>query len=126
MLTLAGFEIPEEKVVAWQLIMATENHLLVDINPDIVLHSAIVRADLHALADPLQTFYNFNKIMKESMAIYHIDEYEFAKNSEMFMKGLYNRVLSNSIVDSKHQVFYEDVLRGIASTIDLSRILRGL
>jgi len=108
------------------LIMATETHLLETGNLP-RQYSAIIRADLHGLADPVSTFYNFGSIMKESMFLYDIDECEFAKNSEMFMNALYDRVhdtMNNDIYD--HRDFYHDVLGGIDSTIQLSKIIRGL
>ena len=87
--------------------------------------SAIIRADLHALTNPLDTFYNFQSIMDESMNLYKIDEVTFADNNIKFMGGLYDRVQKNMETDPDHREFYKDVKRGIVSTINLARILKG-
>jgi predicted metal-dependent HD superfamily phosphohydrolase len=102
------------------LILATEKHYTT--YPS---YSAIVRADLHALTSPLDTFYNFQSIMSESMYLYKIDEVTFADNNIKFMSDLYKRVDMNVDLDSIHRDFYKDVKRGIVSTINLSRILKG-
>lgn len=111
------------------LIMATEKHSIT--YPG---HSAIIRADLHALTDPLKTFHNYNLILKESMYLYKIDEVTFAENNIRFMggnplggddQGLYGRVEKNMETDPNHREFYKEVKRGIVSTINLSRILKG-
>lgn len=110
------------------LIMATENHSVT--YPG---HSAIIRADLHALTNPVQAFRNFNLILEESMSLYKIDEKTFAENSIRFMggdplggdQGLYGRVEKNMETDPDHREFYKEVKRGIVSTINLSRILKG-
>lgn len=102
------------------LIMATEKHYVT--YPG---WSAIIRADLHALTSPLDTFYNFYAIMNESMYLYKIDELKFADNNINFMTDLYRRVEMNMDLDSTHREFYKDVKRGIVSTINLSRILKG-
>ena len=87
--------------------------------------SAIIRADLHALTSPLDTFYNFQSIMDESMNLYKIDEVTFADNNIKFMGGLYDRVQKNMETDPDHREFYKQVMRGIVSTINLARILKG-
>lgn len=88
--------------------------------------SAIIRADLHALANPVATFYNFHLIMKESMWLYDIDEYTFAENNIKFMEGLYDRVSLNMIADEpEHVEFYDKIIQGIRSTANLSKILLG-
>lgn len=114
------------------MISATFDHL-------IHVHSssgekAIIRADLHALANPVDVVYNYLSIMEESMQLYKIDEKTFAENNIRFMggnpisgndRGLYGRVEKNMETDPDHREFYEDVKRGIVSTINLSRIIRG-
>lgn len=102
------------------LIMATEKHSVT--YPG---HSAIIRADLHALADPVQTFRNYKLILDESMHLYKIDEKTFADNNIKFMGDLYKRVEKNMETDPNHREFYKEVKRGIVSTINLSRILKG-
>lgn len=111
------------------LIIATEKHSVTYPSS-----SAIIRADLHALTDTVQTFHNYNLILKESMCLYDIDEKTFAENNIRFMcgspfggdyRGLYGRVEKNMEKDPDHREFYKDVKRGIVSTINLSRILKG-
>lgn len=102
------------------LIMATETHTVTYPSS-----SAIIRADLHALTSPQDTFYNFYSILNESMYLYKIDEMTFANNNIKFMGGLYDRVEKNMEKDPEHREFYKDVLRGIVSTINLARILKG-
>jgi predicted metal-dependent HD superfamily phosphohydrolase len=87
--------------------------------------SAIVRADLHGLTKPLTTIQNFVNIMKESTALYGIDETEFARNSEKFMNELFWRVHRNAIYDVEHQQFYHDACKGVLTTINLAQILQG-
>lgn len=102
------------------LIMATKDHIV--LYPS---YSPIIRADLHALTDPLDTFYNFHKILHESMYLYKIDEETFADNNIQFMGGLYDRIEKNMEKDPDHREFYNQVKRGIVSTINLARILKG-
>lgn len=111
------------------LIMATKDHIV-----SYPSYSPIIRADLHALTNPLDTFYNFHKILHESMYLYKIDEETFADNNIRFMggnplgdddRGLYGRVEKNMETDPDHRDFYNQVKRGIVSTINLSRILKG-
>lgn len=102
------------------LIMATKDHLV--LNPS---YSPIIRADLHALTNPVQTFRNYQLILDESMNLYGIDELTFADNNVKFMGGLYNRVEKNMTIDPNHREFYNEVKRGILSTNNLSRILKG-
>lgn len=111
------------------LIMATKDHIV-----SYPSYSPIIRADLHALTNPLDTFYNFQSIMEESMNLYKIDEVTFADNNIRFMggnplggddRGLYGRVEKNMEKDPDHREFYKDVKRGIVSTINLARILKG-
>jgi predicted metal-dependent HD superfamily phosphohydrolase len=102
------------------LIMATENHSVTYQG-----NSAIIRADLHGLANRLTTFQNFGNIMKESMSLYDIDEIEFAKNSELFMTGLLDRVSRNVSADPSHKTFYLEVAEGIFMTIKLAQLIQG-
>ena len=111
------------------MIHATQDHSCKSPND-----SAIIRADLHALTDPVQVFRNFNLILEESMYLYRIDEKTFADNNIRFMggshlggddRGLYGRVEKNMETDPLHRDFYNEVKRGIVSTINLSRILKG-
>lgn len=104
------------------LIMCTVDHVVV---PELKGSSAIIRADLHRLTKRLTAFEDFGKIMKESMALYNIDEVEFAKNSEQFMSKLSDRVASNPLRDRGYFNFYEDVVKGITFTIYLSRLMQG-
>ncbi len=110
----------EDRCRVVNMIYATENHICKNSN-----QSAIIRADLHALTSPLDTYYNFQSILSESMYLYKIDEITFADNNIKFMSDLYKRVDMNVDLDSTHREFYKDVKRGITSTINLSRILKG-
>jgi predicted metal-dependent HD superfamily phosphohydrolase len=102
------------------MIFATEDHICS--HP---AYSAIIRADLHALTNSVQTFYNYDAILQESLTLYRIDEKTFADNNIKFMGELYDRIVKNMDLDSTHREFYKDVKRGIVSTINLSRILKG-
>lgn len=117
-----------DKMRVISMIHATKDHSCN--SPD---DSAIIRADLHALTDPVQVFRNFNLILEESMYLYKIDENTFADNNIKFMDGdlagnnlgLHGRVEKNMETDPNHREFYKEVKRGIVSTINLSRILKG-
>lgn len=102
------------------LIIATENHSVTYQG-----NSAIIRADLHGLANRLTAFKNFGKIMEESMILYDIDEVEFAENSETFMTALLNRVSRNISTDPEHETFYLEVCEGILMTIKLAQLIQG-
>lgn len=107
------------------LILETKNH---EITPDVYLKgsSAIIRADLHALASKTQTIHNFVKIMDESMNLYKCTVEQFAGANIDFMTGLFNRVLKNAgQIDKDHACFYYDVLEGIDLTISLARAIEG-
>jgi len=110
----------EDRICVLNMIYATKNHICENSN-----QSAIIRADLHALTNPVQTFHNFTLIMKESIALYGIDELTFAENNIRFMRDLYGRIEKNMETDPDHREFYKQVMRGIVSTINLSRILKG-
>jgi predicted metal-dependent HD superfamily phosphohydrolase len=113
---------PSDQARVYSLIMRTVDHIFM---PEIKGSSAIIRADLHALTSPQDTFYNFYSILNESMYLYKIDEVTFANNNINFMEGLFKRVDMNIDLDPTHADFYKDVKRGITSTINLSRILKG-
>lgn len=84
---------------------------------------AIIRADLHALADGEDTFMNYHKIMNESMQLYGIDRKTFATNNIEFMIGLRERCCKNLVTDSDYESFWEDVIRGIEDTITMSQMI---
>jgi predicted metal-dependent HD superfamily phosphohydrolase len=86
--------------------------------------SAIIRADLHALADKVKTTENFVKIMNESIALYGCTVEEFATNNIAFMSGLHERVAANSSVDKDHKELYSKILNGIDLTIRLAQTLK--
>jgi predicted metal-dependent HD superfamily phosphohydrolase len=109
---------------ASMLILATIKHLVIK-DEHVKGSSAIIRADLHALTNPVSTFNNFNKLLTESKNLYNIDEQIFAVRTETVMYELYGRLLYNKSVDPAYAQFYDDVLRGVTSTIALSRIIRG-
>lgn len=104
-----------------KLIMYTVDHIVTQYPKS----SAIVRADLHGLTKPLTTIENFVKIMKESTALYGIDEIEFAKNSERFMTGMLDRVSRNVHIDPDNRKFYFRAGEGVLTTIKLAQIIQG-
>lgn len=110
----------DDKIKVVSMIYSTKTHEVTA-----TFHSAIIRADLHALTDPIQTFRNFNLILCESKSLYGVDEITFAENNIKFMGGLYDRIERNILVDNEYREFYNKVKRGIVSTINLSRILKG-
>jgi len=110
-----------ERERACQLILQTADHVMSD-RPGA---SAIIRADLHGLTNPVETFVNYYSILNESVCLYNIDEKTFADNNIKFMRELYKRVENNMELDPDHREFYKEVKRGIVSTINLSRILKG-
>jgi hypothetical protein len=88
--------------------------------------SAIIRADLHALADKVKTTQNFVKIMNESMELYDCTVEEFATNNITFMMGLQERVAANSVVDKKHELFYNEISKGIDLTMNLAKAIKDV
>lgn len=102
------------------MIMTTTDHVVS--SPDL---SAIVRADLHGLTNPITTIRNFANIMEESCNLYSIDPKEFASQSSVFMQGLRERVLMNVTQDPKHKEFYKSVLNGIDLSIALANLVKG-
>ncbi len=86
--------------------------------------SAIIRADLHALADKVETIKNFLKIMIESMNLYKCSIEEFATNNITFMSRLRERVASNILVDKEHEIFYNEIINGIDLTIRLAKSIK--
>ena len=102
-------------------IMSTVDHKLCGVGDPC---SSIIRADLHALTDKVQTTRNFVKIMNESMVLYGCTIEEFADNNIKFMKGLKSRVGINSTIDIEHKQFYTDVVEGIDLTIRLAQAIR--
>jgi hypothetical protein len=102
------------------LIMETKNHI---VTKDCYLtgSSTIIRADLHALTDTVETINNFAKIMNESMILYGISVEEFAENNISFMANLRENMLSNLTMDNAHSDFYENVIRGIDLTVSIAK-----
>ena len=113
---------PAEQGRVYSLIMRTVDHIVMS---EIKGSSAIVRADLHGLANGLTSFQNFGKIMAESMKLYDINEITFAESSEKFMTALLHRVSGNITTDPDHRDFYLKVCEGIMTTIKLSQIIQG-
>lgn len=102
------------------MIMATTDHVVS--SPDL---SAIVRADLHGLADVNSAIRNFANIMEESCNLYSVNRKEFVEQNVLFMRGLRDRVQQNVTLDSKHEEFYKKVLSGIDVSIRLAEMLKG-
>lgn len=113
---------PSGEAHVHSLIMRTVDHI---VHPSVNRSSAIIRADLHALTNPIDVVYNYMSIMEESIELYDIDEITFAENNIKFMTGLWGRVDKNIEIDPAHREFYKDVKRGIVSTINLSIIIKG-
>lgn len=112
-----------DQEVQWRavlMIVATTDHVVS--SPEL---SAIIRADLHGLTNPITTIRNFANIMEESCNLYSIDPKEFASQSAIFMQGLRERVLMNVELDPKHKEFYESVLNGIDLSITLANLVKG-
>lgn len=103
------------------LILDTIDHTIKSNSSD--LSRAIIRADLHALADGENTFLNYHKIMNESIQLYGIDRKTFAKNNIEFMRGLRERCARNMVTDSEHSVFWTMVGLGIDETIAMSKMI---
>lgn len=101
-----------------RLILQTESHAVTN-------SSAIVRADLHALADSVQTIDNFVKIMHESMELYKCDLETFARSNYSFMEKLEEQIYYNIEDDPEHADFYRRVIEGIELTKMLGSSIFG-
>lgn len=106
---------------AFLFIMDTIEHSIQ--NGSNELNRAIIRADLHALADGETTFMNYHRIMNESIQLYDIDRKTFAKNNIEFMTGLRERCCKNLVTDNEYEDFWKKVIRGIDDTITMSQII---
>lgn len=103
-------------------IRSTKTHKLYDKGDPC---ESIIRADLHALTDKVQTTRNFVKIMNESMKLYGCTVEEFATNNIQFMSGLHQRMALNILmVDNGEEEFYYQVQNGINLTIRLAQSLK--
>jgi predicted metal-dependent HD superfamily phosphohydrolase len=111
-----------ERSRVYSLIMRTIDHEVLFSKGS----SAIIRADLHTLANKVRTTQNFVKIMNESMELYGCTVEEFADNNIKFMAGLHQRVAVNSTVDIEHKQFYIDVMKGINLTIRLAQAIKDI
>ena len=107
------------------LIMETATHEVTD--PAYLKgSSAIIRADLHALASRTESTRNFVKIMNESMRLYDCSVEEFASGNIAFMTGLRERVSSAILVDKEHEMFYNEIINGIDLTIRLAKAIKDV
>lgn len=104
------------------LIVDTINHKITLNTSE--LSKAIIRADLHQLANGKHTFLNYTKIMNESIQLYKIDEFEFAKKNIEFMNQL-KKTCNNNLIfdDKKYDDFWNNVVKGIDDTITISNII---
>lgn len=105
------------------LILETEMHL---VTKECYLKgsSAIIRADLHALASKIQTIHNFVKIMDESLNLYGCTVEQFAGANIDFMVDLFDRVDENAeTLDVEQRKFYHNVQDGINLTTRLAKAL---
>ena len=105
------------------LIMETKMHVVTN-EAYLKGSSAIIRADLHALANKAEAVKNFVKIMNESMSLYDCTIEEFTESNIAFMTGLRERVASNILVDKEHEMFYNELLVGIDLTIRLAEAIK--
>jgi predicted metal-dependent HD superfamily phosphohydrolase len=96
-------------------IMSTADHRVRDKDE---LCRWMIRADLHQLADPKLALDNYVKLMNESMKLYSVTEYEFARANLEFMKTLRDTVVDNHLVDTDQ--FWLDVMLGIDLTMQVS------
>jgi predicted metal-dependent HD superfamily phosphohydrolase len=116
----------EEKQRVCSLIMHTVKHSLFKDLPIVKGAEAMIRADLHALADRIAVVNNFVMIMNESINLYGCSIDEFAENNIQFMEGLWERVILNLlVVDNKSRLFYDSVIEGIKLTIRLAQAIKG-
>lgn len=103
-----------------RMILATIDHVV-----DHSDTSAIVRADLHALANTCTSIKNYGNIMQESMNLLGIDEVAFARANYNYMASLRSRVVNNAITDPDHASFYLSVANiGIDLTMQISQIIQ--
>jgi predicted metal-dependent HD superfamily phosphohydrolase len=113
--SVPGCTLDEEgRLCVFKMIMNTERHENTS--------CALVQADLHQLTNSVQTFKNFVAIMQESMALYSIDELNFAISSELYMQALLQRIQHNMPPNSR---FWQQVEVGIQHTIQLAKIVQG-
>jgi hypothetical protein len=111
----------KQRVDAAEIIMATEGH---KITADSTWQQiAMIKADLHQLADPVQATRNYVKIMDETIHLYGITPREFAKNNEKFMVSLQVTVAHNYKIDDD-ALFWTAVGKGIEQTIIISQGLQ--
>lgn len=106
------------------LIMETKKHAVTD---DAYLEgsSTIIRADLHALTCKKKATENFTKIMNESLVLNGCTLEEFAARTESYMYTLKEQMLLNIlVVDKEEKKFYNDVIKGIDTTIQLAKALK--
>jgi len=116
-----------ERNRVYELILATEDHLIDDENRHVPIKGKreIIMADLHQLTKPKHVVINYANIMQESMRLYDIDEFDFARASIKFMQEFRDRITKNirrsdTIGD---KAFFSSVVDGINSTILLSRAI---
>lgn len=96
-------------------IMATVDHRIRNKNDTC---RWMIRADLHQLADTKLVLANYVKLMNESIMLYEISEYDFAKANLEFMKNLRDAAIDNYLVDTDR--FWLDVMLGIDLTMQIS------
>jgi predicted metal-dependent HD superfamily phosphohydrolase len=100
---------------ACELIMATSDHVVYEEKV-----SAIVRADLHQLADLNLAKKNRTNIIQESKNLYGISTVNVIKANSKFLRGLQERLAHNRHLDKNHAEFYTKVIEGIEYTIELN------
>lgn len=122
----SGCNLEPQHIDAVQLlIMETVNHV---VTPECYLKgsAAIIRADLHALTNKVETVKNFTKIMSESMNLYGCTVDEFAERNMLFMEGLRETMMLNILALSPAEgLFYVDVIGGIDLTVRLAQAIKS-
>jgi predicted metal-dependent HD superfamily phosphohydrolase len=113
------------KQAVHDLIMATKDHTIDDSDRCTPLKGKreIIMADLHQLTRQKDVIVNYANILQESMELYSIDEFTFAKENIKFMQELRERMAKNikrsDTLDDK--IFFGLANDGINLTIMFSK-----
>ena len=79
----------------------------------------LIKADLHQLGDPGKVVLNYGNIMRESIRLYSVSEYEFADKSIINLRLLSDTCKDNQLIDDD-DVFWGNVQLGIETSIRIS------
>lgn len=100
--------------------MATVSHEITDPR-----HAAMVRGDLHQLAQPLQVYVNHGNIVRESMSLYDKDMQVCMNGNLEFMRKMLPRVEQNQYADPGHADFWRQVSAGVRMTCAINELALG-